>query len=88
MLAKDKKKKIIDQFKVHDQDVGSSKVQIAILSEEINELAIHLKRNTHDYSSRRGLIRKISQRRKLLNYLKKEDEKSYQKLIKKLNLKH
>ena len=88
MLAKDKKKKIIDQFKIHDQDVGSSKVQIAILSEEINELAIHLKRNTHDYSSRRGLIRKISQRRKLLIYLKKEDLKSYQKLIKKLNLKH
>lgn len=87
MLEKKKKDKIVAKFKTHKDDTGSPEVQIAILSHEINELIDHLKTHRKDNSSRRGLLGKIALRRKLLNYLKKEDEKRYEDLIKKLKLK-
>lgn len=87
MLDKKKKNKIITKFKTHKGDTGSPEVQIAILSYEVNELIDHLKTHRKDNSSRRGLLGKIALRRKLLSYLKKEDEKRYEGLIKKLKLK-
>jgi small subunit ribosomal protein S15 len=87
MLTKDGKQKIIKKFRVHDNDTGSPQVQIAILSEEIKQLADHLKEHKHDHSSRRGLLKKVSERRRLLKYLQKENEKSFQDLAKKLKLK-
>ena len=87
MLNKKKKQQIIRKFKMHDNDTGSTQVQIAILTEEIAELSEHLKRHKHDHSSRRGLLKKVGERRRLLKYLQKEDEKSFIDLAKKLKLK-
>ena len=87
MLKKNKKDKIIDKFKTHKGDTGSPQVQIAILTEEMKELANHLKQHKHDFSSRRGLLKKVGQRRRLLRYLQRENEKGYEKLIKELGLK-
>ncbi|MCK4540017.1 30S ribosomal protein S15 [Candidatus Parcubacteria bacterium] len=87
MLSKEAKQKIINKFKIHKNDTGSSQVQIAILSAEIDELSGHLKQHKHDHSSRRGLLKKVGERRKLLKYLQKEDEKSFMDLAKKLKLK-
>ena len=86
-MPKKKKEKIIEKFRTHKHDTGSSEVQIAILTAEIKELTKHLKDHKKDVSSRRGLLRKVSQRRKLLRYLGKDDEKSFNKLIKILKLK-
>lgn len=74
------------QFQRHERDTGSSEVQIAVLSKEIEHLTQHLKANKKDHSSRYGLIRKVNTRRSLLDYLKREDEESYKKLIKELGL--
>ncbi|MBU6500489.1 MAG: 30S ribosomal protein S15 [Patescibacteria group bacterium] len=87
MLTKRVKSKIIGEHKVHDKDTGSAQVQIAMLSRRIDELASHLKKNAKDRHSRRGLLKIVSKRRKLLSYLKKHNEKEYEKLIKKLDLK-
>jgi small subunit ribosomal protein S15 len=87
MLDKKKKQRIIAKFRVHKNDTGSPQVQIAILSEEIKGLANHLKNHKHDHSSRRGLLKKVNERRKLLKYLQKEDEKAFKTLTKDLNLK-
>lgn len=87
MLDRKKKEKIIAKYKTHESDTGSSQVQIAILTEEIKELTKHLKTHKKDFSSRRGLLRKVAERRRLLNYLRREDEKAYLKLIKDLKLK-
>ncbi|MFA6381979.1 MAG: 30S ribosomal protein S15 [Candidatus Buchananbacteria bacterium] len=87
MLDKKKKEKIIAKYKTHNNDTGSSQVQIAILTEEIKELTTHLKTHKKDFSSRRGLLKKVAERRRLLNYLWREDEKGYEKLIKDLKLK-
>jgi small subunit ribosomal protein S15 len=87
MLDKAKKDAIIKKFKVHDSDTGSSEVQIAILSEEIRELTEHLKIHKKDFSSRRGLLRKVSLRRRLLKFLSKDNPESYENLAKKLKLK-
>ena len=87
MLDKKAKEKIIKKFQTHDSDTGSSQVQIAILTAEIEELTEHLKKHKHDFSSRRGLLRKVSERRRLLKYLQKEDEKAFMELAKKLKLK-
>jgi len=86
MLDKKIKQRIISKFKTHDKDTGSSQVQIAILTEEIKQLTEHLSRHKHDHSSRRGLLRKVSERRKLLKYLQKEDEKSFKDVVIKLKL--
>jgi len=87
MLDKKKKDKIIAKFKTHQNDTGSSEVQIAILTEEIKELTKHLKIHKKDFSSRRGLIKKVSQRRKLLRYLERENEEAFDKLVKELKIK-
>ena len=87
MLGKQKKQNIIKKYQTHADDTGSSEVQIAILSAEIEELSGHLKQHHKDHSSRRGLLRKVGERRRLLRYLKKENPKSYEELVKKLKLK-
>lgn len=84
MLNPDKKKKIIEKFKTHNTDTGSPQVQIAILTAEVKELTEHLKGHKKDFSSRRGLIKKVSERRRLMKYLKREDGKSYDELMAKL----
>jgi len=87
MLDIKKKQQIIKKFAIHAGDTGSSEVQIAILTAEIDELIQHLKQHPKDHSSRRGLLRKVSGRRRLMRYLKKENEKSYEELMKKLKIK-
>ena len=85
-IVKEKKQQVIQKFKVHDKDTGSSFVQIAVLTERINNLGDHFKSQPKDHHSRRGLLKMVSQRRKLLDYLKREDQKAYQKLISDLDL--
>ena len=85
-LLKENKKEAIDKFKVHSRDTGSTQVQIALLTDRINNLAEHFKTHKKDFHSRRGLLALVGRRRKLLAYLKKIDLKGYQKLIEKLNL--
>lgn len=87
MLDKKSKEKIIKKYRVHDTDTGSPQVQIAILTEEIKELTEHLKLHKHDYSSRRGLLKKVGERRKLLKYLQKESFEQFKALAEKLKLK-
>jgi small subunit ribosomal protein S15 len=87
MLDKKIKQRIINKFKVHENDTGSTQVQIAILTEEIRQLTEHLRRHKHDHSSRRGLLKKVGERRRLLKYLQKEDEKSFIELSTRLKLK-
>ena len=87
MLDKKTKEKIIKKYRVHETDTGSSQVQIAILSEEITELTEHLKKHKHDFSSRRGLLKKVAERRKLLKYLQKESTEQFKDLAIKLKLK-
>jgi small subunit ribosomal protein S15 len=80
------KNTIRKQFQRHDRDTGSSEVQIAVLTKEIEMLTEHLKANKKDHSSRYGLIRKVNTRRSLLDYLKREDPEVYKKTIKDLSL--
>ncbi len=87
MMDPKKKQAIIKKFQTHEGDTGSSEVQIALLSAEIDELIAHLKLHPKDHSSRRGLLRKVSARRHLLRYLKKENQVSHDQLVKKLKLK-
>ncbi len=87
MLDRAVKEKIIEKFKTHATDTGSPQVQIAILTEEIKQLTQHLQQHKKDFSSRRGLLRKVAERRKLLKYLSKEDRKAYEKLLEQLRLK-
>lgn len=87
MLDKKIKDKIIKKFRTHETDTGSTEVQIALLTEEIKELIEHLKKHKKDFSSRRGLLKKVGERRTLLRYLEKENEKSYLELCKKLKIK-
>lgn len=87
MLDAKTKAKIIKKFRQHDSDTGSANVQIAILSEEIKFLTDHLKIHKKDFSSRRGLIKKVNERRKLLNYLRQNDYDIYVDISKKLKLK-
>jgi small subunit ribosomal protein S15 len=86
MLDKKVKEKIIKKYRVHDTDTGSPQVQIAILTEEIKNLTDHLKQHKHDYSSRRGLLKKVGERRKLLKYLQKENAEQFKELAVKLKL--
>ncbi len=85
-LTKERKAELVKKFGKNDQDTGSVEVQIAILTDEINTLTEHLKEHTHDFHSRRGLLKKVGQRRSLLNYLLKHDVTRYRKVIKELNL--
>jgi len=87
MLTKQQKERVINKFKTHANDTGSPQVQIALLTLEIKELTEHLKQHKKDHSSRRGLLKKVGERRRLLRYLEKEDQKSYNKLVKELKIK-
>ena len=85
-LTKEEKSAIIKDFAKNEKDTGSAEVQIAILTKEINDLTEHLKTHIHDYHSRRGLLKKVGQRRNMLNYLAKKDIQGYREVIKKLGL--
>lgn len=85
-LVSSESAKIIKEFQLKETDTGSPEVQVAILTARINKLTGHLKVNNHDYHSQRGLLRMVSRRRKLLNYLKRINESRYQKLLTQLNL--
>jgi len=76
----------LDEFKTHDKDTGSADYQVALLSQRILDLTEHLKIHQKDYASKRGLLKMVSSRRKLLSYVKKKDEERYSKLIKELGL--
>jgi small subunit ribosomal protein S15 len=86
MIATEKKTEVTKQFQLHPKDTGSADVQIALLTARINELTLHLQAHAKDHSSRRGLLKMVGQRRRLLDYLSDTDTKRYQELIKKLNL--
>ena len=86
MLEKKAKDKIIEKFRIHETDTGSPQVQVAILTAEIKELVEHLKQHKKDFSSRRGLLKKVGERRKLLKYLEREDTKGHAELMEKLKL--
>ena len=81
-----RKKEIIDSLKINSKDVGSSEVQIGLLSEKINHLTDHFKKNKNDKHSTRGLLRAVNQRKRLLEYLKNNNPESYKKILVKLNL--
>ena len=85
-LSKEEKAKIVSEFSKDTKDTGSSEVQIAILSREIDELTEHLKIHKHDFHSKRGLFLKVGKRRGLLDYLKKNDVVRYRDVVAKLNL--
>ncbi|MDD5269879.1 MAG: 30S ribosomal protein S15 [Candidatus Omnitrophica bacterium] len=85
-LMKDAKTSLINNFRQNDKDTGSAPVQIAILTERINMLTEHFKVHKKDHHSRHGLLKLVSQRRKLLEYLKREDSDVYQEILDKLNL--
>ena len=87
MLSRQKKSKIIKQHQVHEKDTGSSEIQIAILTGRIEELTGHFKKHPKDNHSRRGLLKMVSKRRRLLDFLNNNDEKRYKKIIKELGLK-
>ena len=85
-LTKETKESIVKKFARGEKDTGSAEVQIAILTEEINTLTEHLKTHIHDHHSRRGLLKKVGQRRSMLNYLAKKDINRYREVIKALGL--
>ena len=85
-LSPDKKKSLIEQFKVHENDTGSPEVQIALLSERINGLTDHFKAHKKDHHSRRGLLMLIGKRRGLLEYLRKKDTERYRVITEKLGI--
>lgn len=85
-LMKDKKAEVIGQYKICEKDTGSPEVQVAILTERINQLTGHLKIHKKDHHSRRGLLMMVGQRRRLLNYLMKKDVERYRTIIDKLGL--
>lgn len=85
-LTTEAKKEIIEKFKLHGKDTGSPEVQIALLSNRIAYLTDHFKTHKKDHHSRRGLLKLVGQRRKLLNYLKKSDLSRYQQIIKELGI--
>ncbi|HHW02808.1 MAG TPA: 30S ribosomal protein S15 [Thermoanaerobacterales bacterium] len=85
-LVKEVKRAIIDKFKTHENDTGSPEVQIAMLTERINQLTEHLQQHKKDHHSRRGLLQMVGKRRSLLNYLKDSDIERYRKLVEKLEL--
>lgn len=87
MLTKEEKEKIIKKYKVHNEDTGSPEVQVALLTEEINNLLDHLKEHPKDLHSKKGLLKMVLKRRNLLKNLKKESEERYKDLIEKVGLK-
>ncbi len=87
MLTREEKEKIIKKYQLHETDTGSTPVQIALLTEEIKRLILHLKRHPKDFHSKRGLLKMVAKRRKFLNQLKKESPRKYNQILEKLGLK-
>ncbi len=85
-LVKERKTEVINSFKIHDNDTGSPNVQIALLTDRLNGLTEHFKMHKNDHHSRKGLLELVSRRRRLLDYLKRQDTKAYQEILEKLNL--
>ncbi len=85
-LAKEKKQEIIQNYKLHENDTGSPEVQVAILTQRINELTEHLRSHKKDHHSRRGLLKMVGQRRRLLNYLRDNDIERYRSVVERLGL--
>ncbi len=85
-VLKEKKQELLEKFKVHDQDTGSPEVQVALITERINKLTEHFRVFKKDHNSRRGLLKLIGQRRRLLDYLRGRDKQRYTTLINKLGL--
>ncbi len=85
-ITKEEKAKIVKKFARGEGDTGSPEVQIAVLTAEINQLTDHFKEHKHDFHSKRGLLKKVGQRRAMLNYLAKNDVQKYRKVVKELNL--
>lgn len=85
-ITAERKQELIGEFKQNDGDTGSPEVQVAVLSERIANLTEHLKTHKKDFHSRRGLLMMVGQRRRLLDYLRKKDEKRYEDLVKRLGL--
>ena len=87
MLKTEDKKKVVKKHGIHETDTGSPEVQIGLLTEEIDKLVLHLKKHPKDFHSKRGLIKMVVKRKKLLAYLKKESEKRYSEISKKVGVK-
>lgn len=85
-MDKEKKTDLIGNYQRHEGDTGSAEVQVALITERVKQLTTHMTANRHDYHTRRGLLKLVGQRRRLLNYLSKEDVGRYNKLIKQLGL--
>jgi small subunit ribosomal protein S15 len=85
-LSKERKEAILEQFRLHETDTGSPEVQIALLTQRIMDLTGHVTANKRDHASRRGLLKLVGQRRRLLDYLKRESPETYQRLIAHLDL--
>ena len=85
-IKKETKKELIEKFSKTENDTGSAEIQIAILSERINNLIEHFKTNKHDNHSKRGLVALVNNRKKLLSYVSRKDNKRYKELIKELNI--
>lgn len=85
-LNKEQKTEVLGKFRIHESDTGSPEVQIALLSERINQLSDHFKTHKKDHHSRRGLLKMVGKRRRLLDYLKATDVERYRDLLKRLNL--
>ncbi|MCK4774000.1 MAG: 30S ribosomal protein S15 [Candidatus Krumholzibacteria bacterium] len=85
-LSRDQKDQVIAKFRKHEADSGSPEVQVALLTERINTLSSHFKTHAKDHHSRRGLLKMVGQRKRLLNYMKKKDVEGYRSLIKELGL--
>lgn len=85
-LTQQHKQEIISEYQVHETDTGSADVQVAMLTERINRLSQHLRINKKDHSSRRGLLKIIGQRKRLLSYIQKQDREHYQALIRRLGI--
>lgn len=85
-ISPERKREIIESFRTHPKDTGSPEVQIALMTERINYLTEHFKVHKKDHHSRRGLLKLVAQRRKLLNYLKRTDRERYSRILERLNL--
>jgi small subunit ribosomal protein S15 len=85
-LLQQRKQEIITQYQVHETDTGSADVQVAILTERINKLSLHLRSNKKDHASRTGLLKMIGQRKRLLSYIQKHDQDHYRALITRLGI--
>jgi len=85
-LTKEQKQRIIQDYRIHESDTGSPEVQVAILTQRINELTEHLRAHKKDHHSRRGLLKMVGQRRRLLNYLKDNDIGRYRAVVERLGL--